>query len=46
MVSYLQEDRFYKNTRVEMLQSMVKYLKQFETYEPKTEGRVRKRRFR
>ena len=32
----------YKNTGTEMLQSMIKYLKKFETYEPKIEGRVRK----
>ncbi len=32
----------YKNTRVEMLDSMVKYMKRFEIYEPKIEGRVRK----
>ena len=31
----------YKNTRVEILDSMVKYLKKFETYEPEIEGRVR-----
>ena len=33
----------YKNTGVDMLQAIVKYLKQFETYTPKIEGRVRKR---
>lgn len=33
---------FYKNTGVEMLQAMIKYLKQFETYKPKIEGRVKK----
>jgi 5'-nucleotidase len=32
----------YKNTGIEMLQAMVKYLKQFEIYKPKIEGRVRK----
>lgn len=32
----------YKNTGVEIVQSMIKYLKQFQTYEPKIEGRVRK----
>ena len=32
----------YKNTSVEIVQSMIKYLKKFETYEPKIEGRVRK----
>jgi 2',3'-cyclic-nucleotide 2'-phosphodiesterase (5'-nucleotidase family) len=32
----------HKNTGVEMLQAMIKYLKQFPTYDPKTEGRVRK----
>lgn len=32
----------YKNTSVEMLQAMIKYLKGFKTYEPKIEGRVRK----
>jgi len=30
----------YKNTGVQILDSMVKYLKKFETYEPKIEGRV------
>ena len=33
---------FYKNTGIEMLQAMIKYLKQFETYQPKLEGRVKK----
>ncbi len=33
----------YKNTGIEMLQAMIKYLKQFETYQPRIEGRVRKR---
>ncbi len=32
----------YKNTGVEMLQAMIKYLKKFETYTPKIEGRVKK----
>lgn len=32
----------YKRTGVEMVQAMIKYLKQFETYTPKIEGRVRK----
>ncbi len=32
----------YKNTHVEMLQSMIKYLKKFDTYEQKIDGRVRK----
>ncbi len=32
----------YKNTGVEMLQAMVKYLKKFEKFTPKIEGRVRK----
>jgi 5'-nucleotidase / UDP-sugar diphosphatase len=32
----------YKNTGVEMLQAMIKYLKKFETFTPKIEGRVRK----
>lgn len=32
----------YKNTGVEMLQAMIKYLKRFETFTPKIEGRVRK----
>jgi len=36
------KNAFYKNTGVEILQAMVKYLKQFQTYEPKIEGRVRK----
>ncbi len=34
--------RLYQKTGFEMLQAMVKYLKTFETYEPKIEGRVRK----
>ncbi len=33
---------FYKNTSVEILQAMVKYLKKFDVYEPKLEGRVRR----
>lgn len=33
---------FYKNTGTEMLQSMVKYLKKFEMYEPRILGRVKK----
>jgi 2',3'-cyclic-nucleotide 2'-phosphodiesterase (5'-nucleotidase family) len=32
----------YKKTGVEIVQAMIKYLKQFETYTPKIEGRVRK----
>jgi 2',3'-cyclic-nucleotide 2'-phosphodiesterase (5'-nucleotidase family) len=32
----------YKNTGVEMVQSMITYLKTFKTYSPKLEGRVRK----
>jgi 5'-nucleotidase/UDP-sugar diphosphatase len=32
----------YKNTGVEILQAMVRYLKQFDTYQPKIEGRVKK----
>lgn len=32
----------YKNTRIEMLDSMVKYAKKFVTYAPKIEGRVKK----
>ncbi|MDH3493338.1 MAG: 5'-nucleotidase C-terminal domain-containing protein, partial [Acidobacteriota bacterium] len=32
----------YKNTGVEMLQSMIRYMKTFERYEPRVEGRVRK----
>ena len=32
----------YKRTGVEMVQSMVQYLKQFQTYTPKIEGRMRK----
>jgi 5'-nucleotidase len=32
----------YKKTGIEILQAMIKYLKQFETYRPKIEGRVRK----
>lgn len=36
--------RLYKKTGLEMLQGMVKYLKTFETYTPKIEGRVRKQR--
>lgn len=32
----------YKKTGVEMLQAMIDYLKQFKTYQPKIEGRVRK----
>ncbi len=30
----------YKNTGVEMLQAMIKYMKTFQTYDPKIEGRV------
>jgi 2',3'-cyclic-nucleotide 2'-phosphodiesterase (5'-nucleotidase family) len=33
---------FRKNTGVEMLQAMIRYLKKFETYAPKIEGRVRR----
>ena len=33
---------FYKNTGFEILDAMIKYLKQFETYNPKIEGRVKK----
>ncbi|MBP9663028.1 MAG: bifunctional metallophosphatase/5'-nucleotidase [Pyrinomonadaceae bacterium] len=33
--------RSYKNTGVEMVQSMVTYLKKFDAYHPKLEGRVR-----
>ena len=33
---------FYKNTGVDIVQAMIKYLKGFETYHPKLEGRVRK----
>lgn len=32
----------YKNSGVEMLQSMIKYMKKFKTYTPKIEGRVKK----
>lgn len=32
----------YNNTRVEMVQAMIKYLKRSKTYEPKIEGRVRR----
>lgn len=32
----------YKNTGVEMLQAMIKFLKQYETFTPKIEGRVRR----
>lgn len=32
----------YKNTGVQILDAMVKYLKKFDTYTPKIEGRVRK----
>jgi 5'-nucleotidase / UDP-sugar diphosphatase len=32
----------YKNSGIEMLQVMTKYLKQFQTFSPKIEGRVRK----
>lgn len=32
----------YKNTGFEILQSLIKYLKKFETYEPKIESRVKK----
>jgi hypothetical protein len=33
----------YKNTGVEILQSMIRYLKQFPAYEPKIEGRVKRK---
>lgn len=33
----------YKNTGIEMLQAMIKYLKKFETFTPKIEGRVKKK---
>ncbi|MBK8813136.1 MAG: bifunctional metallophosphatase/5'-nucleotidase [Acidobacteria bacterium] len=33
---------FRKNTGVEILQSMIKYLKKFETFAPKIEGRVKR----
>ncbi len=39
---FFKKTLFYKNTGVEMLQAMIKYLKRFETYQPKIEGRVRK----
>ena len=32
----------YKNTNIEMLQAMIKYMKMFKNYEPKIEGRVKK----
>jgi 2',3'-cyclic-nucleotide 2'-phosphodiesterase (5'-nucleotidase family) len=32
----------YKNTGVDIVQAMINYLKKFETYQPKLEGRVRK----
>lgn len=32
----------YKNTGTQILDAMIKYLKRFETYTPKIEGRVRK----
>ncbi|MCB1024136.1 MAG: bifunctional metallophosphatase/5'-nucleotidase [Acidobacteria bacterium] len=32
----------YKNTRIGILDSMIKFMKKFETYEPKIEGRVKK----
>ena len=32
----------YKNTGVGILESMVKYLKKFKTFDQKIEGRVRK----
>jgi 5'-nucleotidase/UDP-sugar diphosphatase len=32
----------YKKTGVEILQAMIKYLKKFETYTPKIEGRMKK----
>ncbi len=34
------KNSFYKNTGVEILQAMVKYLKKFEIYYPKTERRI------
>lgn len=36
------KNSFYKNTGTQILDAMVKYLKKFEVYEPKIEGRVRK----
>lgn len=36
------KNRLYKNTGVEMLQAMISYLKKFENYVPKIEGRVKK----
>ena len=32
----------YKNTRVEILDSIIRYLKRFATYDPRIEGRVKK----
>ena len=32
----------YKNTGTQILDAMIKYLKTFDTYTPKIEGRVRK----
>jgi len=32
----------YKNTGVELLQSMIEYMKTFKTYDPKIEGRVKR----
>jgi len=40
--SAFKKNLFYKNTGTEMLQSMIRYLKKFETYKPVIEGRVRK----
>jgi 2',3'-cyclic-nucleotide 2'-phosphodiesterase (5'-nucleotidase family) len=36
------QNSYYKNTGIQILDSMVKYLQTFETYEPKIEGRVKK----
>jgi 2',3'-cyclic-nucleotide 2'-phosphodiesterase (5'-nucleotidase family) len=36
------KNSFYKNSGVQILDAMVKYLKNHETYEPKIEGRVKK----
>jgi 5'-nucleotidase len=40
--SMFRKNLSYKNTRVEMLQPMIDYLKKFEKYEPQIEGRVKK----
>lgn len=36
------KNSFYKNSGVQILDAMIKYLKKFETYTPKIEGRVKK----